>query len=162
MEIFKDIKEFEGLYQISNLGNVLNVKTNKILSKRKYGCGYYGYALFKNKKRKEYKEHRLVAENFINNEFNLKLVNHINGIKTDNRVENLEWVTSHENHIHAMNLGLKAKGEGHGCSKLKMEDVYKIKTMLKEGVPQRKISKLFNVGQSAITDINLGKTWKHL
>jgi hypothetical protein len=147
-------------YEVDKQGNVYS--KGKKLNPPKYTNGYYVQKIYLNGKYVRIGVHRMIAHVFIPNPQNKPFVNHINGIKTDNRVENLEWVTSHENHIHAMNLGLKAKGEGHGCSKLKMEDVYKIKTMLKEGMPQRKISKLFNVGQSAITDINLGKTWKHL
>jgi hypothetical protein len=147
-------------YQVDKQGNVYS--KGKKLNPPKYTSGYYVQKIYLNGKYTRIGVHRMIAHVFIPNPQNKAFVNHINGIKTDNTVENLEWVTSHENHIHAMNLGLKAKGESHGCSKLKTEDVYKIKNMLKDGIPQRKISKLFNVGQSAITDINLGKTWKHL
>lgn len=111
MEEWKDIKGYEGLYQISNKGNV------KSLPKKKgNGTGYttdikvlkpsinrYGYCVVNLSKNCEltYKQiHRLVAEAFIPNAEHKEQVNHINGIKTDNRVENLEWCTNGENQTH--------------------------------------------------------------
>lgn len=147
-------------YEVDRLGNVYS--NGKKLNPPKYSKGYYVQKIYSNGEYIRIGVHRMIAQVFIPNPQNKPFVNHINGIKDDNRVENLEWVTSHENHIHAMNLGLKAKGETHGNSKFKNEDIHKIKAMLKEHIPQRKIAKLFNVSQATIKDINIGKTWRHI
>lgn len=95
MEIWKDIPGYEGLYQVSNLGNVRRTKLlKKYYDKTK---GYDVISLSKNGKSKIAKVHQLVAKTFIPNPNNKPEINHINTIRTDNRVENLEWCTRSEN-----------------------------------------------------------------
>lgn len=98
-EVWKDIKDYEGLYQVSNMGNVKSLKFGKerILKECKNNDGYIQVGLFKNGKRKIYKVHRLVAETFILNIDNKQFIDHINTDRTDNRVENLRWCTHIEN-----------------------------------------------------------------
>jgi len=98
MEIWKDITGYEGLYQVSNLGNVKNANA-KIL-KHRFRREYKSVVLYKNKIGKPYSIHRLVAREFIINESNKPCVNHINGNRVDNTVSNLEWVNSRENSSH--------------------------------------------------------------
>lgn len=105
-EVWKDVIGYEGLYQVSNKGNVKsliykrqngNASILKLVTKNN---GYIQVTLVKD----EYKSiqvHRLVAQMFIPNPENKPQVNHINGIRNDNRVENLEWVTASENQIHS-------------------------------------------------------------
>lgn len=92
-EIWKDIKDFIGLYQVSNFGRVKSLKWGKerILKPRKLKCGYFAVILYKDGVTKSYFIHRLVAQAFLPNPNNLPQVNHKNENKTDNRVENLEW-----------------------------------------------------------------------
>lgn len=107
-EIWKDIKNYEGLYQVSNMGNVRSLdhyvdhgrwKNHKKVVKGKPlkfkldKDGYCVLALYKNGSRSYRRVHRLVAEAFIPNLNNYTIVNHINEIKNDNRAENLEWCT---------------------------------------------------------------------
>ena len=106
MVIWKAINDYEGLYEISNIGQIKSLYTNKILKNNLGKSGYYQIQLFKNKQFKQLSIHRLVAEMFIPNPENKPQVNHINAIKKDNRVENLEWVTGDENMSHAKNLNL--------------------------------------------------------
>lgn len=121
MEQWKPIAGYEGYYEVSNLGNVRSVERKvatairfnnertlkaRVLKRNLKQTGYYTVDLCKNGKINSESVHRLVAEAFIPNPDFLKVVNHINGIKTDNRVENLEWVTYQENHWHAREHGL--------------------------------------------------------
>lgn len=113
-EIWKDIKGYEGLYQVSNLGRVRKptkngfhyVKSSPRGSQRssKTKEKYMGVSLSKNGIRKGFSVHRLVAEAFIQNEHNYPYINHINGIKDDNRVFNLEWCTQEQNVRHAYDV----------------------------------------------------------
>lgn len=106
-EIWKDIKDYEN-YSISNFGKVKNNNTQKILMSRDNGNGYKIIRLWKNNKEKVMYIHRLIAIYFIQNLDNKPEVNHINGIKYDNSIENLEWVTRSENEIHKRQiLGFK-------------------------------------------------------
>ena len=121
MEEWRDIKGYEGIYQVSSLGRIKSlsreIKNGKNTTKKskerilKPRCntkrrGYYEIGLYKNNKEKRYKVHRLVAEAFMENNFNKSEVNHKNGNKADNSVENLEWVTSEENKKHAWDNNL--------------------------------------------------------
>lgn len=144
-EIWKDIAEYEGLYQASNLGRICSLprngtQTNKIrnLQLGIDGYGYLSLGLSKNNIIKTRKAHRLVAQTFIPNPNNFEIVNHIDGDKLNNHVENLEWCDRSRNAIH----GWRNK------KKLSKEQVIEMKTMYDNGVSQPKIAKKFGISQS--------------
>lgn len=125
IEVWKDVKGYEGLYQVSNLGRVRSL--DRIVSRNKRGSfllrgklasfytdkdGYLGIGLTKNKKQTSYRAHRIVTDVFVPNPHNKPEVNHINGIKHDNRAVNLEWSTSSENQKHAFRTGLQKAYKG--------------------------------------------------
>jgi len=132
-EIWKDIPGYEGFYKISNTEKIKSIdrvicsfdpRWGKYKNTRYYGRelkfitdrdGYYQVSLCKNGSQKEKKVHRLIAECFLDTVDGKTQVNHKNGIKTDNRVENLEWCTAEENNIHAKenNLLNPNKGDNH-------------------------------------------------
>ena len=93
-EIYKDIQGYEGKYQISNLGNVYSLITNKILKQRLTLDGYYQVDLYKNGVKKHLYIHRLVAQSFLDNPKNYKIVNHKDENSMNNIVSNLEWCNS--------------------------------------------------------------------
>ena len=104
MEVWKDIEGYEGLYQVSNKGRIKSLKkkfgkqeTEIIMKPNMEWCGYLRVGLIKDKKAKMYAVHRLVAKTFIANPENKPIVNHIDGNKANNEVENLEWATYKEN-----------------------------------------------------------------
>lgn len=106
-ETWRPVKGYEGHYEVSNLGNVRSIKFGKtLILKASYTRGYKQVYLYLNGKSKHSPIHRMVAESFIDNPLNKEQVNHKNGIKDDNRLENLEWVTRSENTKHAIKMGL--------------------------------------------------------
>lgn len=115
MEIWRDIIGYEGIYQISNLGNVKRIGTysnqtgkewisNRILKPAIKSNGYMFVGLSKNGKVSSKHIHRLVAEAFVSNPDNKPTVNHKDGNKSNNTVDNLEWVTYLENNIHSIKV----------------------------------------------------------
>ncbi len=121
IEVWKKIELLKGFYEISNLGRIksisrvvnssiqksgFRVTKEKIKPSQDNGKGYLQLYVQVNNKRMIYYTHRLVAQAFIHNPENKLEVNHINGIKSDNRVDNLEWVTRKENINHAFDIGL--------------------------------------------------------
>lgn len=110
MEVWKDIKGYEGRYQISNCGRVKSLNYHKenreaILVPKVTKTGYLIIGLWCDKKKKFFPIHRLVAKAFIA-PFDGEQVNHIDADKANNHVENLEWCTARENTLHAIKLGL--------------------------------------------------------
>ena len=108
-EVWKDVVGFENIYQISNYGRLKSFKNNKngyILKNNNKNGGYFSVVLEYKNKLKHTKIHRLVAETFIPNPNNYKIINHKDGNKQNNNVENLEWTTQKQNFEHAKKIGL--------------------------------------------------------
>lgn len=159
-EIWKPIKGFESFYEVSNLGQIRRIgsvknKTLRIIRK-------YYYADLNNRgQRKNCRVSRLVAKTFLENPNGYRQVNHINGDKLDNTVENLEWCNSSMNLKHAFSIGLKkpTRGEACGASKLKTKEIIEIRKLRKDGMLLKDIAKKFKVGYSTVTHICLGTRW---
>lgn len=120
-EIWKDVIGYEGLYQVSNLGNVKRIGSFRGVNKKYLnnynlipmdnGKGYLRIKLTKNNKSKRIMLHRIIAEAFLENIYNKPFINHINSNRKDNRLENLEWCTQSENVKHAVNAGRWTQGK---------------------------------------------------
>ena len=155
-EIWKDIKGYEGLYQVSNLGRVKRTgkyrnqftswESNKDL-KLKEGTNIYLYVdLSKDNKVKRYLVHRLVMEAFIDNPNGYKEVNHKDGNKKNNKVENLEWCTRNENLKHSIDTGLRKR-------KIPLEKYDYVYNEVSKGRTYKSLAEEFSVGKTKIADI---------
>lgn len=122
-EIWKPIKDFEELYEVSNLGRVRSLRRNIIMKSRIRDDGYVACVLSNGGKVQGKLVHRLVAEAFIPNHENKPEVNHIDGNKQNNNVKNLQWVTPSENQKHSINIGLRKGSQlkDGGCVLLKKD-----------------------------------------
>lgn len=149
-------------YRISKDGTVYN-KNDKKLSPH-LNNGYCFISLYNNKKeRKNFSIHRLVYETWGGKLKEGLWVNHKDGNKANNHIDNLELITPGENHAHAFRIGLHChKGEKNPGSKFKSSDILKIRQMKASGLSQRKIAKEFNVTQATISFILAGKMWNHI
>lgn len=180
MEDFVKIKGFEN-YEVSDLGNIKTFNwygsgRESIIKPAKDKKGYLRVGLTKNGILYTLKIHRIVALHFVNNPLDKIQVNHINGIKSDNRAVNLEWCTNSENQIHAIRCGLRKSTKGkkrtnvnwmiganNHNSKLTESNVREIRAKFKPRIYTRNMLALeYNVEPSSIKDIVLGKSWKHL
>jgi len=166
MEVFKKVFGYEN-YEVSNLGIVRSLdhycigrygsgkQTGRILKQSKSKKGYLMVSLSKDKIKFTTSAHRLVAIAFIPNLENKPQVNHINGIKGDNRIENLEWCTNSENQIHAIKNKLTNPntGEKHHNSKLTNKQVLNARALHKIGFTNLILAKDYGVSAPAMSKI---------
>jgi hypothetical protein len=179
-EVFKESVRFTD-YLISNCGR-LKTKARKLryvhavtgnehfrqsqerFLKVQYNdlTGYKFYQPYKEQKLYNAPIHRLVAETFLPRINGKDYINHKDGNKHNNRVDNLEWCTNEYNHEHATKTGLKAKGEQIGSSKLNDNSVHAIKWFLSKGVNHTELGKAFQISRPNISLISEGKAWRHI
>ena len=162
-EIWRNIEGYDGLYQVSNCGRV---KSYRGLAPRLLKLvpihGYLLVGLWTGDKQILCRVHRLVAEAFIPNPENKPEVNHINGVKTDNRAENLEWATPAENTRHAWRTGLShtAQGVNDSQAKLTEEQVIYVRNN-PDGLTGKALAARFGVGAMTISRIQRGKRYRN-
>lgn len=152
-------------YSITEDGRIWSHHIEKFLKLQTSPFGYLKIILYKNGKQKNYLVHRLVALTFIPNPDNKSEVNHIDGNKKNNKIENLEWVTSSENQIHSFtnNLQKVSKGEAHWNSKLTKEDVLYIRNNYKFRDKEFSfvaIAKRLKISPTTVQEAYYGKQWR--
>lgn len=171
MEQWKPIEGFEGLYEISNLGRVKSLPKRSGTCNRKESIrklsytkdGYIKIRLCGNGKDITTRVHRLVANAFIPNPENKNTVNHIDGDKTNNKVDNLEWVNRSEQLLHAYSLGLKKPV--HTNRKLTISDVEEIRKTFKKNdryYGASALAKKFGVTHKVILGVVNNETYKEV
>ena len=160
-EIWKDIEGYKGIYEVSSLGRVKSLRRksvtkDRIINGRKDRDGYIMLHLkCTGKKAKQVAAHRLVAKAFISNPLNKPEVNHKDGDKLNNKLENLEWCTGEENNMHALKTGLI-------WSKLSKKEVLHIRDIYaNKEMKQIEMAGMFNVSKSTISQIVNNKSRNH-
>lgn len=158
MEEFRDIKNFEN-YQVSNLGRIYSKsKRTCIKIKKLAGRGYYQIRLYKDGKYFYKNLHRVIAETFIPNPNNYRTVNHINGNKLDNRVDNLEWADDCRQQHHACLLGLKPTTKYI----LTEKDIIDVYEMYSKGTSVKEIAELYDTRTQQICKLVKGQRHQRL
>jgi len=168
-EVWRPVQGYKGLYEVSDKGRVRSLKRygrkNTILLNPKTRPDGYRMVCLRKESGKNCFVHRLVLRAFTENP-NPEIynqVNHINSIRSDNRIENLEWSNNSLNQRHSFKYGDQDnKGESHPSNKLNNEQVVKIKLALECGMSSSALSKIFDVSKSTIKDIRNARTWSHL
>ena len=159
MENWKAVNGYEGLYEVSDKGRVKGLKRNRILKNIVDSLGYVRVSLCKENKIKAHKIHRLVAEHFLKpSEY--KVVNHIDGNKENNSVENLEWCNASQNRKHACDTGLAAKEEGRLIMCNETKEVYKgvMSAARHIGISHTMISSILNGGNGTAKGFTFSNT----
>jgi hypothetical protein len=175
-EVWKDIKDFDNKYQISNIGRVKSLpmtvvnkygviqhRKEKIRKLYKGNHGYYVVSLKDNMKQVVKTVHRMVAEAFLEKIEGSDYVNHKSGIKTENNIENLEYCTMAENTKHSFDLGMSKKGSQCSYAKLdekKAREAYYMVTELKMSCLD--VGQLYNVTRQCISELKFKRSWKHI
>lgn len=163
MENWRLIDNYKYIYYVSDQGNVINNKGKEM--KQHADKDGYLRVRFINKKDNRIPQmvHRLVAIAFIFGNINLT-INHIDGDKTNNIVDNLEWLSRADNNKHAYETGLKNnKGVNHGKARFTNEEILLIRKLYQEGnYTQSKLAEQFKTKQSRISEIIKKKSWKHI
>jgi hypothetical protein len=174
-EIWVNVLNFDGDYKISNYGRILSFKFPD-----KYPLGKFMKPCFTNKETANGKYLRIslrknndirlvcelqviVAIHFIPNPENLPVVNHVDGNKTNNHINNLKWLTYSDNQYHALKIGLRLdKGEGSIHAKLKEKDILEIRELHTKGYSYNRLGNMFGVSYSTIGDAVKRRSWKHI
>jgi len=159
MENWKAVNGYEGLYEVSDKGRVKGLKRNRILKNIVDSLGYVRVSLCKENKIKAHKIHRLVAEHFLKpSEY--KVVNHTDGNKENNSVENLEWCNASQNRKHACDTGLAAKEEGRLIMCNETKEVYKgvMSAARHIGISHTMISSILNGGSGTAKGFTFSNT----
>jgi len=173
MEVWKDVKGYEGFYQVSNMGNVKSLKRtvphprSKVITYRERIMrpsdtnGYKLLRLSRNGTSTHFLVHRLVAMHFLHNTKNSPEVNHIDYDRSNNKADNLEWCTSHENKQHSAD---KYRGSNNGTAILKEAQVVEIKSVLsnQQRPTYLEISSRYGVSAACIQKIASNKIWRHI
>ena len=175
-EIWKDIQGYENLYKISNLGRILSLKIissynlPRIIKTFINSTGYSNVQLKNNKKYKNFLLHRLLAIAFIPNPFNLDFINHKDGNKLNNILENLEWCTRKYNSQHAVKIGLMTNKHRIGgklpenlrkkMTKINKDIANNIRHDYSTGLyTYRNLEKKYNISDSQVGAIIKNKYW---
>lgn len=161
--MFKKIKGYH--YEVSDKGEVRNIKTRKILKPQVHRDGYLQIILWKNGKRKTYKIHRLVLETFVGPCPKGMEGCHNNGNHKDNRIENLRWDIHKNNSQDSIKHGTQVRGSKHGRAKLTDDKVKEIRARYVRFSKNANIctlAKEFGVHNTVICNIVNNKNWKHI
>jgi hypothetical protein len=162
---------FNDWYEVSSHGNIRRrggkdcagrTRPARIVKSWITGIGYLQVMLQADRQRWYPTVHRLVAETFLPNEDLTLEVHHINGVKTDNRLENLKWVTKKENQLHCVSMSKKRHGDQHYSAKLTTENVINIRRELLSGTVANILARTYGVSGNAISNIKHDRTWKHV
>jgi len=150
-EVWKDVVGYEGLYKVSNFGNVYSVRSDKQLKHSKNRGGYLFVVLCTDSKPKQFKVHRLVAISFLTNPDNKLQVNHIDEDKTNNRLDNLEWVTAKENTNYGSRNKKAAKSNSKNIKVIYQDNTYEYWDSASE------FAREFGIHRQHISDVLLGR-----
>lgn len=176
-EIWKPIPSYEAYYEVSSIGRIRSktrrtvdrlgrpfVRYGKTISLRTEKKGYKSVRLCVETEHRIFKVHRLVAYAFLPPPLSGQQINHINGLKDDNRPENLEWVTAAENMEHAFSTGLGRTnvGEKNNRARLNADDVRTIRLLSADGQTCAAISRHYKVSEATIRQILKGRNWAHV
>lgn len=182
VELWKEVPGFEKFYKVSNHGRVKSldrlvemrprnrgiywaIREGRILAAALDGYGYFKVVFSINKVKTTHTVHKLVATVFVPNPENKPEVNHKDGDKTNNNDWNLEWCTKQENHVHATENNLKAKGSSHGKVKLTDEQVLNLRAEYKgrsKGPTMKQLGEKYGIKEAQTCAIINRKNWTHI